>query len=112
MRFDTVVTYILKENSSINDEVYSADDDEVSSSVEYVMREYDLNYEEVYSMIEDFENDPNFWDYFCSLRNEQEVNSLMKEIDFELYQKRLKRIQDEIDRDAYKGSELEDLINL
>jgi hypothetical protein len=112
MKFDVFINSILKEENSINDKVYNEDGDEVSSSVGYVMKEYGLSYEEVYVMIEDFENDPNFWDYFCSLRNEQQVNSLMKEIDPELYQKRLKRIQDKIDRDAFKGTDLEDFIDL
>lgn len=99
MEFDIVVNDILKENT-------------VTNSVEYVMKEYGLDLDEVYNMIEEFESDPNFWDYFLTFKDEEQVNSLMKEIAPDLYQKRLKRIQDKINRDAFKGTELEDLIDL
>jgi hypothetical protein len=102
MKFDIVVNDILKENK----------EDEVTNSVEYVMKEYGLDLDEVYNMIEEFESDPNFWDYFRSFQDEKQVNSLMKEMAPDLYQKRLKRIQDMINRDAMKGHELEDLYNL
>jgi hypothetical protein len=99
MKFDVFVNYILKENT-------------VTNSVEYVMKEYGLDLDEVYNMIEEFESDPNFWDYFLTFKDEEQVNSLMKEMAPDLYQKRLKRIQDKINRDAFKGTELEDLIDL
>lgn len=124
MRFDTFINNILKEDAVTKSEVYGdADEDELSNSVNYVMKEYGLSFEEVYVMIEEYEDDPNFWDYFCSLRNEDEVNSLMSDIRPDLYEKRLKRIQverenelkriqDEIAKSAYKGHDFENLLNL
>jgi hypothetical protein len=124
MRFDTFINNILKEDAVTKNEVHGdADEDEISNSVNYVMKEYGLSFEEVYVMIEEYEDDPNFWDYFCSLRNEDEVNSLMSDIRPDLYEKRLKRIQverenelkriqDEIAKSAYKGHDFENLLNL
>jgi len=107
MRFDVLIDSVLKKGT---EEAYKGI---LSEGIyTYMSKEYGLTFDEIVDMVEDYNDDPNFWDYFISMSSEDEINSLMKDMAPDLYEKRIKRIQDEIDRDAFRGHEFEDLINL